>query len=103
VGEGDLVTAVGRPWGGEGFRVEAIRNDSTDVSYHAATWLRLGVALALVSLVFFPIGWVRVVAVPAAAWATWRAVLGHLANTVLRATPSRHRHPGPLTDAAAVW
>jgi hypothetical protein len=103
VGEGDLVTAVGWPRGREGLRVEALRNDSTDVSYEAATWVRLGAAVALVSLAFLPIGWAKVAAVSMGAWASWRAARGHLANTVLKATPSRHRRSGPLTDAASVW
>ncbi len=94
LGEGDLVTVVGSRRR-RGLRVEALRNDSTDVAYPAATATRAILALVLLGAAALPLGPWRWPVLAAAGWLAWRASLAHLANTVLRATPSRHGLPTP--------
>lgn len=85
LGEGDLVTVVGRRRS-DGFAVEALRNDSTAVSYPARTGTAVACLLGLIGALWaVPLVAGRAVIAVAIAWLTWRVVLGHLANTVLRA------------------
>jgi hypothetical protein len=96
LGEGDVVTAVGL--GGRGrIRVLALRNESTDVAYPAGTGAAVALAVGILLSTALPLGWWRAAAVGLGAWMAWRAGRAHLANTILRAAPSRHREGVALT------
>ncbi len=102
VGVGDVVTVVGYQ-SEKGIRAQALRNESTDVSYAPPRWpaavtgaLMLGAGAPLLG---FPLAFLLV---PLGAMALVRAVHNSRVRWLLDAQPSRHaapiRAPRPATD-----
>ena len=93
VGVGDVVTVVGYRRGG-GLWAQALRNESTDVSYVPRPWSFVALAGVLLGVVVPWLGFpLALVALPAGALALVGGLHGFRVRWLLAAQPSRHAAP----------